>query len=136
MTAMDINTTTPRARPQVLTLSDAAAQRIRHLMEKSGKDTGGLRIGVKNGGCAGMEYTMDFVDEPDRFDEVIEDKGARVLIEAKAVLFLFGTQMDYEVTKLRSGFTFNNPNQTSACGCGESIELTPVDASVLSSNRT
>jgi len=131
MTAMDISTTTPRPRPQVLTLSDAAADRIRHLMQKSGKDTGGLRIGVKNGGCAGMEYTMEYVDDPGKFDEVIEDKGARVLIEAKAVLFLFGTQMDYELTKLRSGFVFNNPNQSSACGCGESVELTPVNASVL-----
>jgi len=131
MTAMDISTTTPRPRPQVLTLSDAAADRIRHLMQKSGKDTGGLRIGVKNGGCAGMEYTMEYVDDPGKFDEVIEDKGARVLIEAKAVLFLFGTQMDYEITKLRSGFVFNNPNQSSACGCGESVELTPVNASVL-----
>jgi iron-sulfur cluster assembly protein len=131
MNQIDLNTSTSRARPQVLTLTDAAAERIKHLMEKSGKDTGGLRIGVKNGGCAGMEYTMDYVNDPGKFDEVIEDKGARVLIDAKAVLFLFGTQMDYEITKLRSGFVFNNPNQTSACGCGESIELTPVDASLL-----
>ncbi len=112
-------------------LTDAAADRIKSLMAKSGKETAGLRIGVKNGGCAGMEYTMEFVDEPEKFDEVIEDKGARVIVEAKAVLFLFGTTMDYEVSKLRSGFTFANPNQTSACGCGESIELTAVDASVL-----
>ena len=112
-------------------LTDAAAERIKHLIARSGKDTGGLRIGVKNGGCAGMEYTMQFVDEPDKFDEVIEEKGARVLIEAKAVLFLFGTTMDYEVSKLRSGFVFDNPNQTGACGCGESIELTPVSADVL-----
>ncbi|MGB7206505.1 MAG: Fe-S cluster assembly scaffold SufA [Anderseniella sp.] len=131
MSQLDFETTTPRARPQVLTLTEAAADRIKHLMLKSGKDTGGLRLGVKNGGCAGMEYTMDYVDAPEKFDEVIEDKGARVLIEAKAVLFLFGTQMDYEVTKLRSGFVFNNPNQSSACGCGESVELTAVDASVL-----
>ncbi|NNJ77256.1 MAG: Fe-S cluster assembly scaffold SufA [Anderseniella sp.] len=114
-----------------MTLTDAAVERIKHLMARSEKDTGGLRIGVKNGGCAGMEYTMDFVDEPDKFDEVIEDRGARVLIEAKAILFLFGTTMDYEVSKLRAGFVFNNPNQTSACGCGESIELTPVSADVL-----
>ncbi len=114
-----------------MTLTDAAVDRIKQLMSRSESDTGGLRIGVKNGGCAGMEYTMEFVDEPDKFDEVIEDRGARVLIEAKAVLFLFGTNMDYEVTKLRAGFVFNNPNQTSACGCGESIELTPVSADVL-----
>jgi iron-sulfur cluster assembly protein len=131
MTGMDISITTPRARPQVMKLTDAAADRIKSLMAKSGKETAGLRIGVKNGGCAGMEYTMEFVDEPEKFDEVIEDKGARVIVEAKAVLFLFGTTMDYEVSKLRSGFTFANPNQTSACGCGESIELTAVDASVL-----
>jgi len=131
---MDLNTSEARPRPQVLSLSDAAAERIKQLMAKSGKDGAGLRIGVKNGGCAGMEYTMEFVDEPEKFDEVVEDKGARVIIESKAVLFLFGTRMDYEVTKLRSGFTFENPNQTSACGCGESIELTPVDASVLGRN--
>jgi iron-sulfur cluster assembly protein len=131
---MDLNTSEARPRPQVLSLSDAAAERIKQLMARSGKDGAGLRIGVKNGGCAGMEYTMEFVDEPEKFDEVVEDKGARVIIESKAVLFLFGTRMDYEVTKLRSGFTFENPNQTSACGCGESIELTPVDASVLGRN--
>jgi len=131
MTAIDVNTSNSRPRPTVMTLTGAAVDRIKHLMSRSQKDTGGLRIGVKNGGCAGMEYTMEFVDEPDKFDEVIEDKGARVLIEAKAVLFLFGTTMDYEVDKLRAGFVFNNPNQTSACGCGESIELTPVSADVL-----
>ncbi|MEO9876924.1 MAG: Fe-S cluster assembly scaffold SufA [Anderseniella sp.] len=131
MTAIEVNTSNNRTMPSVLTLTDAAVERIRHLMARSEKDTGGLRIGVKNGGCAGMEYTMDFVDEPDKFDEVIEDRGARVLIEAKAILFLFGTTMDYEVSKLRAGFVFNNPNQTSACGCGESIELTPVSADVL-----
>ncbi len=131
MTAIDVNASSTRARPTVMTLTDAAVDRIKNLMARSEKDTGGLRIGVKNGGCAGMEYTMDFVDEPDKFDEVIEDRGARVLIEAKAILFLFGTTMDYEVSKLRSGFVFNNPNQTSACGCGESIELTPVSEDVL-----
>jgi iron-sulfur cluster assembly protein len=131
MTAIEVNTSNTRAMPAVLTLTDAAVERIKHLMARSEKDTGGLRIGVKNGGCAGMEYTMNFVDEPDKFDEVIEDRGARVLIEAKAILFLFGTTMDYEVSKLRAGFVFNNPNQTSACGCGESIELTPVSADVL-----
>jgi len=131
MTAIEVNTSNTRTMPSVLTLTDAAVERIKHLMARSEKDTGGLRIGVKNGGCAGMEYTMDFVDEPDKFDEIIEDRGARVLIEAKAILFLFGTTMDYEVSKLRAGFVFNNPNQTSACGCGESIELTPVSADVL-----
>ena len=131
MTAIDVNSSNTRARPIVMSLTDAAVDRIKHLMARSGKDTGGLRIGVKNGGCAGMEYTMEFVDEPDKFDEVIEQGSARVLIEAKAVLFLFGTTMDYEVDTLRAGFVFNNPNQTSACGCGESIELTPVSADML-----
>ncbi len=131
MSAIDVKTPNTRARPIVMTLTDAAVGRINHLMARSGKDTGGLRIGVKNGGCAGMEYTMEFVDEPDKFDEVIEQSGARVLIEAKAVLFLFGTTMDYEVDTLRAGFVFINPNQTSACGCGESIELTPVSADML-----
>ena len=127
-------TATPRPLPQVMTLTEAAAERVREIMARAERPLAGLRIGVKNGGCAGMEYTMQFVDEPEQFDEIIEDKGARVIIEAKAVLFLFGTKMDYEVTKLRSGFTFSNPNQTSACGCGESVELKAADASVLGRN--
>ena len=114
-----------RPRPQVMRLTDAAAARIRALMARSGNPQSALRIGVKKGGCAGMEYTMDWA-EPERFDEVIEDKGARVLIDSKAVMFLLGTEMDYQVDKLRAGFTFNNPNQTSACGCGESVQLAPA----------
>ena len=116
-------TATSRPRPKVMTLSDAAAERIRALMAKADDPDAALRIGVKKGGCAGMEYTVDWVDQPEKFDEVIEDKGARVVIDAKAVMFLLGTEMDYKVEKLKSGFTFNNPNQTSACGCGESVEL-------------
>jgi iron-sulfur cluster assembly protein len=115
-----------RPRPQVMRLTDAAAARIRALMARSGNPQSALRIGVKKGGCAGMEYTMDWAEEPERFDEVIEDKGARVLIDSKAVMFLLGTEMDYQVDKLRAGFTFNNPNQTSACGCGESVQLAPA----------
>ena len=115
-----------RPRPQVMRLTDAAAAWIRALMARSGNPQSALRIGVKKGGCAGMEYTMDWAEEPDRFDEVIEDKGARVLIDSKAVMFLLGTEMDYQVDKLRAGFTFNNPNQTSACGCGESVQLAPA----------
>ena len=115
-----------RPRPQVMRLTDAAAARIRALMARSGNPQSALRIGVKKGGCAGMEYTMDWAEEPERFDEVIEDKGARVLIDSKAVMFLLGTEMDYQVDKLRAGFTFNNPNQTSACGCGESVHLAPA----------
>lgn len=115
-----------RPRPQVMRLTDAAAARIRALMARSGNPQSALRIGVKKGGCAGMEYTMDWAEEPERFDEVIEDKGARVLIDSKAVMFLLGTEMDYQVDKLRAGFTFNNPNQTSACGCGELVQLAPA----------
>ena len=121
-----MNAPTPRPKPQVMTLTDAAAERIRALMAKSGRPGSALRVGVKNGGCAGMEYTMAWAEEPARFDEVVEDKGARVVIDAKAVLFLLGTEMDYAADRLKSGFVFRNPNQTSACGCGESVQLKPA----------
>ncbi len=111
------------ARPQVLKLTDAAAARIAEIMSKTERPVAGLRVGVKNGGCAGMEYTMEWADEKKPFDEVVEDKGAKVLIDAKALMFLLGTEMDYQTSVLKSGFVFNNPNQTSACGCGESVEL-------------
>lgn len=94
-------------------------------MERSDRKFAGLRIGVKNGGCAGMAYTMAYAEERQAFDEVVEDKGVTVLIDPKAVLFLLGTEMDFETTKLSSGFVFRNPNQTSACGCGESVSITP-----------
>ena len=118
--------TAVRPKPTVMTLTDAAADRIRAIMASKETAIAGLRIGVKNGGCAGMEYTMDWAEEADKFDEVVEDKGVKLLIEAKAVLFLLGTEMDYQVEALKSGFVFNNPNQTSACGCGESVQLTPA----------
>jgi iron-sulfur cluster assembly protein len=111
-------------RPQVMKLTDAAATRVRDLMARG--EGVGLRVGVKNGGCAGMEYTMEWAQEQGRFDEVVEDKGAKVLIDAKALMFLLGTEMDYQVSPLKSGFVFNNPNQTSACGCGESVEIKPA----------
>lgn len=120
-------TATRRPRPQVMTLTDAAAERVRELMENSGGAVSGLRVGVKNGGCAGMAYTMDKVEDVNPADEVVSDKGVTVYVDPKAVLFLLGTQMDYEVTKLKSGFVFNNPNQTSACGCGESVEIMPAN---------
>ena len=107
-------------------LTDAAALRVREIMAKSDKPVAGLRIGVKNGGCAGMEYTMEWAKEPKPFDEVVEQDGAKVLIEAKALMFLLGTQMDYQTGILKSGFVFNNPNQISACGCGESVEIKPA----------
>ncbi|WP_420393474.1 HesB/IscA family protein [Acuticoccus sp.] len=111
------------SRPSIMTLSEAAAERVRDLMRRSDPPIAGLRIGIKKGGCAGMEYTMDAVAEADPKDEVIEEDGARVFIDKAAVLFLLGCRMGYEVTKFRSGFTFENPNQVSACGCGESVEL-------------
>jgi iron-sulfur cluster assembly protein len=115
-----------RPSPKVMTLTEAAAERVREIMNRSERPVMGLRVGVKNGGCAGMEYTMEWADRQEKLDEVIEDKGVRVFIDPKAVLFLLGTEMDYRVEKLKSGFIFNNPNQTSACGCGESVQLTPA----------
>lgn len=117
---------TSRPRPKVMTLTDAAIRRVRELVDGAERPVAGLRVGVKNGGCAGMEYTMDLADEAAALDELVEQDGARVLVDAKAVLFLLGTEMDYEVTKLRSGFVFRNPNETSACGCGESVSITPA----------
>jgi iron-sulfur cluster assembly protein len=115
-------------RPSVMKLTDAAAERVRQIMAKSEKPVVGLRIGVKNGGCAGMEYTMEWAEEQKPFDEVVEDNGVKVLIDAKAMMFLLGTEMDFQASALKSGFVFNNPNQVSACGCGESVQLKPVDA--------
>lgn len=116
----------PRPKPQVMKLTDAAAERVREIMAKSDRPVVGLRIGVKNGGCAGMEYTMEWAEDQKPFDEVVEDKGVKVLIDAKAMMFLLGTEMDYQTTTLKSGFVFNNPNQVSACGCGESVQLKPA----------
>ena len=104
-----------------VTLTDAAVARITRLMQKDGRY--GLKVGVKKGGCAGMEYTMDYVDAVDPHDEVVEQDGARILIAPMAQMFLFGTEIDYEVTLLESGFRFRNPNVTEACGCGESIKF-------------
>lgn len=120
---------TSRPRPQIMKLTDAAADRVRDIMAKADKPVVGLRIGVKNGGCAGMEYTMEWAEDQKPFDEVVEDKGVKVLIDAKAMMFLLGTEMDYQTTALKSGFVFNNPNQVSACGCGESVQLKPATAS-------
>ena len=116
---------TRRPLPGVLTLTEAAAERVRAILANADRPVAAVRVGVKNGGCAGMEYTLDYVTGIEPFDEVVEDKGVRVLVDPKAVLFLIGTQMDYRADKLKSGFVFNNPNQTSACGCGESVAITP-----------
>jgi iron-sulfur cluster assembly protein len=114
----------------VLTLTDAAAARVNEIMA-SRDGALGIRVGVKKGGCAGMEYTIDLVTEPKAGDDSVEKNGAKVYIAPEAVLFLLGTQMDFEVTTLRTGFVFNNPNQTSACGCGESVELTAASPESL-----
>ena len=112
-----------RARPKVLTLTDAAAERVKAIMARSETPLAGLRVGVKKGGCAGMEYTLEYAAEVPPIDEVVEDKGVRILIEPSAILFLLGIEMDFKSDKLTSGFVFNNPNQTSACGCGTSVEI-------------
>jgi len=117
---------TARPRPQVMRLTDAAAERIKAVMARADKPVAGVRVGVKNGGCAGMEYTMEYADAVKPSDEVIEEKGVKLLIDPKAVLFLLGTEMDFKTEKLSAQFVFNNPNQTSACGCGESVQLTPA----------
>ena len=120
-----------RTKPKIMTLTDDAAERVRRIITQSDKPIAGVRIGVKNGGCAGMEYTMDYAETKDPLDEVVEDKGVTLFIEPKAVMFLLGTEMGYHTEKLSSGFVFNNPNQTSACGCGESVAITPASQAEL-----
>ena len=114
----------PRPRPQVMKLTEAAAQRIAELTKRADSEIVGLRVGIKNGGCAGMSYTMEFAEAVAANDEVVEDKGVKILVDPKAVLFLLGTEMDYKADKMQSQFILNNPNQTGACGCGESVQLT------------
>jgi iron-sulfur cluster assembly protein len=115
---------TLRPRPQVMRLTEAAAMRIKDVMARADKAVAGVRVGVKNGGCAGQEYTMEYADAIKPTDEVVEDKGVKILVDPKAVLFLLGTEMDYKVDRMSAQFVFNNPNQTGACGCGESVQLT------------
>ena len=125
---------TARPRPQVMRLTEAAAARIKDIMAKAERPIAAVRVGVKNGGCAGMAYTMDYAEQIGPLDEVVEDKGVRILIDPKAVLFLLGTEMDYRVEKLAAQFVFNNPNQTSACGCGESVQLSPAAEAIEAAN--
>ncbi len=115
-----------RPRPPVITLTEAAATRVREIMDRSPEPYAGLRVGVKNGGCAGQEYVLEYAREAGPLDEVVEDKGVRILIEPKAVLFLIGSQIDFETTRLASKFVFRNPNETDACGCGESVTIVPA----------
>lgn len=118
----------------VMSLTDRAAERVREIVDDR-DEVLGIRVGVKKGGCAGMEYTIDLVSEINPKDDHVEHAGANVYVAPEAALFLLGTQMDFETTTLRSGFVFNNPNQSSACGCGESVELQPADLKALAEAR-
>jgi len=115
-----------RERPKPVKLSDAAAARIAQIMADADGKYVGVRVGVTNGGCAGMSYTMDYAEDAKPFEEVMEDKGVKIFIDPKAILFLIGTELDFVQEKLGARFLFNNPNQTSACGCGESVAITPA----------
>jgi len=129
MTQLDLPQPVPRPRrprPKVVTLSEAAAARVQEIMGRAEKPYAGLRVGVKNGGCAGQEYVLEYAETAGPLDEVVEDKGVTILVEPKAVLFLVGTEIDYEVTKLSAKFVFRNPNETDACGCGESVTIEPA----------
>jgi iron-sulfur cluster assembly protein len=124
--AEDVIMAVARPKPQVVRLTEAAAERIKAVMAKADRPIAAVRVGVKNGGCAGMAYTMEYAEKINPLDEIVEDKGVRILIDPKAVLFLLGTEMDYKIDKLSAQFVFNNPNQTAACGCGESVQLEPA----------
>jgi iron-sulfur cluster assembly protein len=115
-----------RQMPKAITLTERAAEKVRAIMADSSGKYIGLRVGVKNGGCAGMAYTMEYAEDAKPLDEVVEDKGVRILIEPKSILFLLGTEMDYEADKFSASFKFRNPNETDACGCGESVTIKPA----------
>ena len=117
-----------RPRPSVVSLTDAAAEQVQAIMSRADKPDVGVRVGVKQGGCAGQEYVLSYAEEAGPIDEVITDKGVTILIEPKAVLYLVGTVIDYETTQLASKFVFQNPNETDACGCGESVTIKPAAA--------
>ena len=120
---------------KIMSLTAAAAERITEIMEDSDKPVIGVRVGVKNAGCAGMAYTLDYVTEPVQGDDHVSDRGVEVYIEPKATMFLLGTVMDFEQSKMSSGFTFKNPNQTGECGCGESVQLKPADLKAIAEAR-
>jgi iron-sulfur cluster assembly protein len=128
MTDLQTTTRPRRPRPKAVTLTEAAAERVREIMANAEKPYVALRVGVKNGGCAGQEYTFAYAETVEPLDEVVEDKGVTILIDPKAILFLIGSEIDYETTKLSSKFVFRNPNQTDACGCGESVTIIPAKA--------
>lgn len=124
-----------KAKFPIVTLTQAAVDRVQHLVASADRPIAGLRFGVKNGGCAGMSYTLEFAEALGPYDEVIEEKGVKVLIDPKALMFLFGTEIDFRTDKLGSGFTFRNPNQTGSCGCGESVSIAPASESALEAAR-
>lgn len=120
----------------IMTMTDAAADRVKDIVfARAEQGAQGVRVGIKKGGCAGMEYTVDLVTEPHAKDDHVSHDGANVWVDPAAMLYLLGTEMDFEVTKLRTGFVFKNPNQSSACGCGESVELKPADLKELAEAR-
>jgi iron-sulfur cluster assembly protein len=128
MENLNLNTAAPRVRrprPKVVSLTAEAAARVQEIMSRADQPYAGLRVGVKNGGCAGQEYVLEYAQSANPLDEVVEDHGVTILVEPKAVLFLIGTVIDYEVTKLSAKFVFRNPNETDACGCGESVTIEP-----------
>ncbi|MDE2134487.1 MAG: iron-sulfur cluster assembly accessory protein [Alphaproteobacteria bacterium] len=125
---MSTTTRPRRERPKAMRLTDAAAARIRDIVAGADGRYQGVRVGVTNGGCAGMSYTMDYAESAQPLEEVVEDKGVKIFIDPKAILFLIGTEMDFVREKLGARFVFNNPNQTAACGCGESVSITPAKA--------
>jgi iron-sulfur cluster assembly protein len=107
----------------LMTITEPAAERVKALLDKRGKPSAGIRVGIRTAGCSGLTYTIEYADEKGKFDEVIEDKGVTVLIDPKAVMFLVGTEMDFVTEKLKSGFVFHNPNEKQRCGCGESFHV-------------
>jgi iron-sulfur cluster assembly protein len=126
---MDMKPQKPRReRPKPVKLTEGAAARLAEIMAKADGQYQGVRVGVTNGGCAGMSYTMEYASEAKPFEEVMEDKGVKIFIDPKAILFLIGTELDFVQEKLGARFVFNNPNQTSACGCGESVQITPAQS--------
>jgi iron-sulfur cluster assembly protein len=124
---VDASTTTAAAKPrpkrQAMTLTDAAAARVKALLDGRGKPSAGIRIGVRTKGCSGLSYTLEYADERGKFDEVVEDKGVVILIDPKATMFILGTEMDYVEEKMQTGFKFTNPNEKGRCGCGESFHV-------------
>jgi len=126
MTTIETKARPRRERPKPVRLSEAAARRLKDIMNGADGRYAGVRVGVTNGGCAGMSYTMDYAEDAGPLDEVVEDRGVKIFIDPKAIMFLLGTEMDFVTDKLAARFVFNNPNQTAACGCGESVSITPV----------